>query len=114
MYRTELPTALSPIAVRRRALPDDLGSEVLRTEDFVHEDASQVADVGRQVQEDRAPVRQQLPEQEHPGVEHLQVALDARAPGVAVRLLLDDRLDLGQALLGRRLADRDADLVVLA
>jgi hypothetical protein len=48
-------------------------------------------------------------------VEHVQVRLDPTAPGVAVGLLLDDRGELCQLLVGAvfPVAYADADLVVL-
>src|SRR5680860_1908596 len=104
------------VRVRRRPLPDDLGTEVVGTEDLVQQRARQVAHVGREVQEQRPAVAQQLADQHQTGVEHLEVGLDALAPGVAVGLLLDHRGDLGEVLLtgGAAVPDRDPDLVVLA
>ncbi len=101
------------VSVRGRALPDDLGAEVFVAEDLVEEGAGEVADVRGEVQEQRAAVAEQLPDEDEPLVEHLQVGLDALAPRVAVGLFLDHRGDLGKVLVGASVPDGDADLVVL-
>lgn len=103
------------VTVSCRSFPYNFRAKLAR-EQLIQQSPGQVTHVGRQVQEDRAAIGQQLSQHHQPAVQHLQVAPDALAPGVAVGLLLDHRGDLGQVLVGpdRVITDGDADLVILA
>jgi hypothetical protein len=88
--------ALVPAAV----VPDDLVSEAQVTKHFLQDEFGCVADVPVEMYIYRAAIGERFAEQDQPLVKHLQVALDAHAPGVAVGLLLDHRRDLDQFLIG--------------
>ena len=100
-------STLAGIAVRVGPLPRKFIHEVLLSEDLVAYDLEEMGNVPANVEIERAVICQEVMDQDQALKHHRQVGLVSGAPGVAVRMLLEDRRSLCEVRITDPQAERE-------